>query len=160
MMSTVKSSRSTAALVGAAVMCGVLVAGASEPPRPPGPDDRCAVCGMLVHKHPNWVATIVFADGAQAFFDGPKDMFRYLFDLEKYAAGDREIAGVYVTEYYRVRLVDATASYFVAGSDVMGPMGAELVPFATRAEAEGYALDHGGREILQFGDVSPAKVPE
>ncbi|HSN57399.1 MAG TPA: nitrous oxide reductase accessory protein NosL, partial [Candidatus Sulfomarinibacteraceae bacterium] len=152
-MSTVKSSRSTAALVGAAVMCGVLVAGASEPPRPPGPDDRCAVCGMFVHKYPDWLATTVFADGGQVFFDGPKDMFRYLLDLEKYGAGDREIAGVWVTEYYRVQSIDALTAFFVTGSDVMGPMGGELVPFATREEAEAFAVDHGGKEILEFAEV-------
>lgn len=153
-----KSTKLTAIFLGAALACG-LFATAADGPQAPDEDDRCAVCGMFVHKYPNWLATTVFADGGQVFFDGPKDMFRYLLELEKYAVGDREIAGVYVTEYYRVRLVDATTSYFVAGSDVMGPMGAELIPFATRDEAEGYSLDHGGQEILEFDEVSLEKVP-
>jgi nitrous oxide reductase accessory protein NosL len=139
--------------------CAVLPAAAGDEPPPPGPDDRCAVCGMFVHKYPNWVATVVFADGAQVFFDGPKDLFRYLLDLEKYQAGDREIAGVFVTDYYRVRFIDAETAHFVTGSDVTGPMGAELIPLGKREEAETFARDHGGQETLEFGDITLEKVP-
>jgi nitrous oxide reductase accessory protein NosL len=153
-----KSTKLITTFLGAALACGVLAASA-DGPRPPGEDDRCAVCGMFVHKYPNWVATIVFDDGGRVFFDGPKDMFRYLLELEKYAAGDREIAGVWVTEYYRVQFIDAQTAVFVTGSDVMGPMGGELVPFATRDEAEAFALDHRGEEILEFAEVTSDKVP-
>ena len=153
-----KSTKLITTFLGAALACGVLAA-AADGPRPPGEDDRCAVCGMFVHKYPNWAATIVFAGGGQVFFDGPKDLFRYLFDLEKYEAQDREIADVFVTEYYRVQSIHAQTAVFVTGSDVMGPMGGELVPFATRDEAEAFALDHGGKEILEFAEVTPDKVP-
>jgi nitrous oxide reductase accessory protein NosL len=153
-----KSTKLITTFLGAALACGVF-ATAADGPRAPDEDDRCAVCGMFVHKYPNWVATTVFADGGQVFFDGPKDMFRYLLDLEKYAAGDREIAGVWVTEYYRVQFIDAQTAVFVTGSDVMGPMGGELVPFATRDEAEAFALDHRGEEILEFAEVTSDKVP-
>ena len=148
-----------------ALAAGVLVfatgsfAVAAEP-LPPGPDDRCAVCGMFVAKYHPWVATIVFADGSQVFFDGPKDLFRYLLDPEKFKVGDRTISEVFVTDYYRVRFIDARTASFVVGSDVMGPMGGELVPLETRDDAETFALDHGGQEILAFDDVTTAKVPK
>lgn len=154
-----KSTRLITVFLSAALTCGIFATAADEP-RPPGEADRCAVCGMFVHKYPNWVATIVFAAGGEVFFDGPKDLFRYLFDLEKYEAQDREIAGVFVTEYYRVLSIDAQTAFFVAGSDVMGPMGGELVPFATRDDAQAFAADHGGREILEFDDLTPDKVPK
>jgi len=115
---------------------------------------------MFVAKYHPWVATIVFADGAQVFFDGPKDLFRYLLDPEKFQVQDRTIAEVFVTDYYRVRFIDARTASFVLGSDVMGPMGGELVPFETSQEAETFALDHGGQEILAFDDVTMAKVPK
>jgi copper chaperone NosL len=139
------------------VLCGT--AAATEP-QPPGPKDRCAVCGMFVEKYHPWVATIVFADGAQVFFDGPKDLFRYLFDLEKYKAQDRTIADVFVTDYYRVGFIDAKAAFFVLGSDVMGPMGGELIPLENREDAETFSLDHGGREILVFDEITRAKIPK
>ena len=144
---------------GLLVIASGSVAAAAEP-RPPGPDDRCAVCGMFVEKYKPWVATIVFADGAQVFFVGPKDLFRYLLDPEKFKVGDRTISEVYVTDYYRVRFIDAKAASFVVGSDVMGPMGGELVPLEQRDDAETFALDHNGKEILEFDDVTMAMIPK
>ena len=94
----------------ALLACGVCGTAAATEPLPPGPDDRCAVCGMFVEKYHPWVATIVFADGGQVFFDGPKDLFRYLLDLEKFKVQDRAISGVYVTDYYRVRFSNGTSS--------------------------------------------------
>jgi len=139
------------------VVCG---AAAGAEPQPPGPKDRCAVCGMFVQKYNNWVATIVFEDGSQVFFDGPKDLFRYILDLEKFKAQGRRISEVFVTDYYRVRFIDAKTAHFVSGSDVMGPMGGELIPLEKREEAETFARDHGGREILGFDDITPAKIPK
>ncbi len=142
------------------LVCGVGGTAAGIEPPSPGPEDRCAVCGMFVEKYHPWVATVVFADGAQVFFDGPKDLFRYLLDLEKYQAQDRTIAAVFVTDYYRVRFVDAKTASFVLGSDVMGPMGGELVPFETSQEAETFAQDHGGQEILAFDQITLEKIPK
>jgi nitrous oxide reductase accessory protein NosL len=153
------SPRVTAAFVIVGVVVCLCGTAAAIEPRPPGPDDRCAVCGMFVHEYTNWVATVLFADGSQVFFDGPKDFFRFLLDLEKYRAQDREIAGVFVTDYYRVRFIDAKTAHFVVGSDVMGPMGGELVPLGSRDEAETFARDHGGQEILGFDGVTREKIP-
>jgi copper chaperone NosL len=144
----------------ALLACGVCGTAAATKPLPPGPDDRCAVCGMFVEKYHPWVATIVFADGGQVFFDGPKDLFRFLLDPEKFKVQDRAISGVFVTDYYRVRFIDAKSAFFVAGSDVMGPMGGELVPLEKRDDAETFALDHGGQEVLEFDDVTLAKIPK
>ena len=155
-----ESRKLTAVLALAIFIGGVSGTTVGAEPRLPGPDDRCAVCGMFVQKYHNWVATVVFEDGSQVFFDGPKDLFRYLLDLEKYKAQERTISGVFVTDYYRVRFIDATTAHFVLGSDVMGPMGGELIPLEKREEAETFAQDHGGREILGFDDVTLEKIPK
>ena len=49
------------------------------PVAPPGPGERCPVCGMFVAPHPTWVASLRRPDGALEYFDGPKDLFRRLF---------------------------------------------------------------------------------
>lgn len=115
---------------------------------------------MFVQKYHNWVATVVFEDGSQVFFDGPKDFFRYILEPEKFKAQGRKISEVFVTDYYRVRLIDAATAHFVLGSDVMGPMGGELIPLEKREEAETFAQDHGGREVLGFDDVTLEKIPK
>lgn len=122
----------------------------------PGARDLCPVCGMVVAKYPNWIATVVWRNGQVQHFDGAKDMFKYLFDLPRYAPGRRreDIVAIAVTEYYDLRRIDARQAFYVIGSDVLGPMGHELIPLASRADAEEYLRDHKGRRILRFDEVA------
>ncbi len=122
----------------------------------PGAKDLCPVCGMLVSKYPNWVAVALYRDGHAHFFDGAKDMFKYLQDYAKYAPGHRkeDLTGLYVTEFYGLTRIDARKAYYVVGSDVLGPMGHELVPLESRADAEEFLKDHKGRRILGFEQVT------
>lgn len=122
----------------------------------PGPKDLCPVCGMLVSKYPNWVAVVQYKDGHAHFFDGAKDLFKYLHDLAKYAPGHRreDVAIVQVTDFYSLQRIDAKTALYVVGSDVLGPMGHELVPLATRADAEDFLKDHKGKRILGFAEVT------
>lgn len=117
--------------------------------------DKCQVCGMLVSVYPNWVSQIVFADGTYAAFDGPKDMFKYYLNLGKFNPSKKQsdIAGVFVTEYYSVKIMDARNVVFVKGSDVDGPMGKELVPVESADKAKTFMKDHKGRKVLKFGEI-------
>jgi nitrous oxide reductase accessory protein NosL len=131
-------------------------------PAPPGParTDRCPVCGMFVAKYPDFVCVVVFRDGARAYFDGAKDLFKYVFNPGKYDPRRKaeDIADIYVTDYYRLTLVDGRKAHYVVGSDVYGPMGKELVPFGGKAEAQEFLEDHQGRAIVTYDAVSPAMI--
>lgn len=130
-------------------------------PEMPGKRDRCPVCGMFVAPYPDWIATIVFKDKSQLFFDGCKDLFRYYFKLASAPGGNSlgNIEEIYVTDYYSIRLVPAVDAYFVTGSDVYGPMGKELVPIADHQMAETFMRDHGGTGIYRFEDIKPELLP-
>ncbi len=122
--------------------------------------DRCPVCGMFVAKYPEWTAQVIFNDGTYDVFDGPKDMFKYYFDLKRYKPSKKQsdIAAMYVTEYYSTKLMDARKVFFVLGSGVYGPMGMELIPIAAPDTAKQFMRDHGGRRILKFGEVTPGDL--
>jgi len=129
----------------------------------PGPRDTCPVCGMFVARYPEWVATLVFADGTAAHFDGPKDFFKFLHDVPKYAPGKSraEITAMAVTDYYGITRIAAEEALYAVGSDVLGPMGHEFVALATEADAADFLKDHAGKRLLRFADVSadlPAKL--
>ena len=57
-----------------------------------------------------------------------------------------------------MKLIKAEDAFFVIGSDVYGPMGHELIPFASKAAAEEFLKDHKGRRIVQFETVKPAMI--
>jgi len=122
----------------------------------PGLKDTCPVCGMFVAKYREWVATVLYKDGHVHHFDGAKDLFKYLLDLPKWAPGHRheQILKIGVTEYYSLELIAADKAYYVIGSEVLGPMGHELVPLASEEDAKAFMQDHGGARILRYDEVT------
>lgn len=118
---------------------------------------KCTVCGMFVAKYPNWVATARFKDGSISWYDGPKDMFSHYLDTARYTPGKRQadIVALTVKEYYSLATIDARSAFFVIGSDISGPMGSELIPFRSEKDAASFKLDHRGKRILRFNDITP-----
>jgi nitrous oxide reductase accessory protein NosL len=131
--------------------------GAEQGPVVPRPDDKCPVCGMFVARYPDWIAGVRFRDGGHAVFDGAKDLFKFLLLGHRDARGRTaaDVESAFVTDYYAVRQVEARAAWYVVGSDVLGPMGNELVPFQAEREAREFLADHGGK-VLRYADVTPA----
>ena len=122
-------------------------------------DARCPVCGMLVAKYPQWVTQLVLSDGRAETFDGVKDMMAYFFSPQSYGAAVGVTAGkVRVKDYYSRQWIDGRRASYVVGSDVYGPMGHELMPFAERSHAETFLKDHKGREVLPFPDITPQLI--
>jgi len=120
-----------------------LLAGAQAMPPKPGAKDLCPVCGMQVAKYPH-------------HFDGAKDMFKFWFDPPRYVAGHGRdmIASIWVTDFYNLQKMDAKKAWYVTGSDVLGPMGHELVPLASKADAEDFLKEHKGARALGFEQVT------
>jgi copper chaperone NosL len=149
------------ALMLAALAPGPAKAGAPTPELPaPKPSDVCPVCGMFVAKYPQWIATVLYQDGHADHFDGPKDLFKYLLDMKKYARGRKreDIARMGVTNYYDGGRIDAGSAVYVLGSDVLGPMGHELVPHAEEQDAKEFLADHKGRRSVRLEEVTPAML--
>ena len=144
-------------LMLAAAVLPVAAGTETLPPLSPGPGDKCPVCGMFVAKYPDWTAQVRFRNRRTVFFDGAKDLFRYYFSIGRYYPGKSvaDVVAVYVTDYYTLEPVAAATAFFVAGSDVHGPMGRELIAFASVEQAQEFRRDHRGREVLRFEAVSP-----
>ncbi len=136
------------------LLLSVSIAGAVEPVKPTG-GDKCPVCGMFVSKYPDFLSELIFIDGSYAVFDGAKDMFHYYLDMRKY--GDqkiKDVQAVYVTDYYSLSMVDGRKAIYVIGSNVLGPMGRELIPFAKMEDAEEFMTDHRGDKRLSFDEIT------
>jgi nitrous oxide reductase accessory protein NosL len=141
-------------------LMGSMAQASDDKPAKPSNKEKCPVCGMFVAKYPDWIGRIAFKDGSMAFFDGAKDLFKYYFNLKKYRPGKTaaDIQAVHVTEYYQVHEINAHKAVFVLGSDVYGPMGRELIPFANEEDAKVFMKDHQGKKILRFDEINPAVI--
>lgn len=137
------------------ISTGSTLAG-ERPPVKPTDKDRCPVCGMFVAKYKEFIAQVIFKDGSYAVFDGIKDMFKYYINMTKYDKNKQasDIDSIYVTDYYNEKQIDAVKAYYVKGSNVYGPMGKELIPFATEEDAKEFMIDHSGDSMVRFDDVT------
>ena len=113
---------------------------------------------MFVAKYPDFLSAVRFGDGSHAWFDGPKDLFRFLLDMKRYAPARRpqDAAAVFVKDYYSLTFIDGRKAFYVTGSDVYGPMGKELVPFGLEKDARRFLTDHKGKSLHRFGEVTTA----
>ena len=131
-------------------------------PLHPGERDRCPVCGMLVAAYSEWIGQVRHGDGSTVFFDGSKDLFKYLLSFDRYAPEMdlKNVATIFVTNYYDGEIIAAHTAYFVVGSNVMGPMGSELVPHRSIEAAEDFMKDHEGSRILRFDEITESVLRE
>lgn len=124
----------------------------------PGAKDKCSVCGMFVARYPEWVAAITLKNGTVRYFDGVKDLLKFYQSPERYGGkGDSPpTMAISVKDYYSLEFIDGRAAFYVLGSDVLGPMGKELIPFAKEADAAEFLRDHRGSRVLRFRELTPA----
>jgi copper chaperone NosL len=98
---------------------------------------------MKITPESPWSADI--DDGSTHHFDTPRCA------LTTWAASGKR-GSVRVQDYYDRTARPATDVRFVIGSDVVGPMGAELVPVDVARVAK-FEKDHGGTRALALGDI-------
>ncbi len=149
--------KKTAAFLLSLCLIWATVSYAADAAPAPGAKDKCPVCGMFVAPYPGWTGVVVLKDRSALFFDGPKDLFTYCNNVATYSPGRSrsDIAAVWVKDYYTLAAIDGRKAVYVIGSDVNGPMGRELVPFAKEADAATFLNDHKGKKILRFEDINP-----
>ncbi len=110
---------------------------------------RCARCGMRIDPASPWVATIIDAASTRQF-DSPRCALATWLETGK--RGE-----VRAQDYYDRAMRPASELRFVTGSDVIGPMGAELVP-VDAARVVKFEKDHGGTRALAMTDIDTTTV--
>lgn len=109
-------------------------------------DAQCPVCGMYAARYPKFAPKVIFKDGMMAAFDGCKDMYRYLLDMNRYGQGrtDADVLRIEVKDFSSGEWKDGRTAHYISGSSVRGPMGPELIPFSSREKAENFQQENGG----------------
>ncbi|HIP11260.1 MAG TPA: hypothetical protein EYG97_01440 [Arcobacter sp.] len=129
--------------------------------------EKCPVCGMFTYKYPRWAAQIFYKSKQKEThysFDGVKDMMKFYFNPQAWGnykdAKIINISKMLVTDYYEQTVIDARKAFYVIRSDIYGPMGHELIPFANYSDALNFKKDHFGTKILKFDEIKEEEVYE
>jgi len=118
---------------------------------------KCPVCGMFVHKYPKWAAMIVVGQ-KRYYFDGVKDMMKYYIFDGDFLYDRKAIQSIVVSDYYTLEQVNAKEAFFVLDPDVYGPMGRELVAFASKEKAQTFLKEHHGKKLVRFEEITDRMV--
>ena len=121
----------------------------------PGPADRCPVCAMTVHDK-KFPAAIALDDGRTFYFCGPGCMIRSRLDPKTHLGGTdaSHIKSVVATDYFTGKPLDANKAYWIAGSDVTGPMGPMPVALSDEAAVKAFMERHGGKKTFRLGELT------
>ena len=117
------------------------------------PADRCPVCAMPVIQHVKFAAAIQLVDGTTYYFCATGCMIRSWMHPEIYLGRKKtELARPVVQEYLSGRPMDAREAVWVAGSDVIGPMGPYLTPLSEAHQAA-FQKRHGGQRTFRLAEM-------
>ena len=133
------------ALLAAVFMAPVLAAGPLAPAATAldtdgtmhiGPDDRCPVCAMRPARYPKSACAIQLTDGRTFYFCETGCMLRsWLHPDVHLGVAKSALRRVVAREYFSGAHIDGQAALWVAGSDVIGPMGPTTSEPATQMAA-------------------------
>jgi copper chaperone NosL len=120
--------------------------------------DRCPVCAMKVNAHKKFSSAIQLADGKTFYFCGTGCMIRSWMHPEIFLNVSKpKLKKSVVQDYFSGEQVDGLAVYWVAGSDVVGPMGPALVPILDEGQVAVFKNRHGGKAVFRLGEMTDEK---
>ena len=120
--------------------------------------DRCPVCAMKVNAHKKFSSAIQLMGGDTFYFCGTGCMIRSWLHPEIFLNASRpELKRSVVQDYFSGAQVDGRAVYWVAGSNVVGPMGPALVPILDEGQVEIFKKRHGGKAVFRLDEMTDEK---
>jgi nitrous oxide reductase accessory protein NosL len=115
--------------------------------------DKCPVCGMSPAKHPKHKCQVITKEKQVYHFCSTNHLFEFLNDSGKYAKSEVTPFRIWVVDYPTGAWVGGKTAYYVVGSGIKGPMGAEAVAFDNKKAAGEFAGKEGGK-VLTFSGVT------
>ena len=120
-----------------------------------GPEDRCPVCGMHVARYPKFNCACQVADRRTFYFCDTVCLVRaWLNPATLLGMEPSQLRRTVVRDYFTGRQIDGQKAFYIAGSDVIGPMGPTLVPLQAKNHIDSFRKRHGGRAVLRLQDMT------
>ncbi len=115
---------------------------------------ECPICGMYPARYPHFNCQLVFKDGSYEAFDNAIDLLVYLFFPEKAGIEPKPVGKIYFKDYLKKSWLEANKTFFVTGSEIMGPMGVEFLPIDSEQAAKELKKQEKGKDIIHFKKIN------
>lgn len=117
--------------------------------------DRCPVCGMKVIRYPKFSSAIRLTNQDTYYFCSNGCMLKAWLHPEIFLKSTRQAFSLAVVrDYFSGRQVDAQDVFWIAGSDVIGPMGPAMVALQGNHSVDAFLNRHGGRKVFQLHELT------
>lgn len=125
------------------------------------PQDRCPVCAMKPAKHSKFASAIQLKGGETYYFCGTGCMIRAWMHPDVFLNASAAVLGqCVVPDYFSGAQIDGQAAFWVAGSDVVGPMGPALVPLTAQDDVDAFIKRHGGKIVFRLDELDDDRWEE
>lgn len=119
--------------------------------------DRCPVCAMFPARRPQSAAAMTLKDGATFYFCSNGCLLRSWLRPTVYLGRERAVIDrLVVLDYFSGQPIDARTATWVAGSDVVGPMGPAIVALGDAGQLAIFKDRHGGKTVFTFDRLDDA----
>ena len=120
----------------------------------PSATDRCPVCAMFPARYPQAAAAMTLHDGTTYYFCSNGCLFRTWLRSKVYlGVPQKQIERLVVLDYFSGKPIDARTATWVAGSDVIGPMGPAIIALQNPAHVAAFTKRHGAQTIFTFDQL-------
>jgi nitrous oxide reductase accessory protein NosL len=117
--------------------------------------DRCPVCGMKVIRYPKFSSAIQLNNRDTYYFCSNGCMLKAWLHPEIFLKTSRQALSLAVArDYFSGRQVDAQDVFWIAGSDVIGPMGPAMVALQESHGVDAFLKRHGGRKVFRLQELT------
>ena len=117
--------------------------------------DRCPVCGMRVVRYPHFSTAIQLHDKTTYYFCSAGCMIRAWLQPEIFLGQPKSrMLRTVAKNYFTGRPADALKAIWIAGSDVIGPMGPAVIPVPGPEEQRTFQSRHGGTRVFRLPELT------
>jgi len=117
--------------------------------------DRCPVCGMKVVRYPKFSSAIRLTNQATYYFCSNGCMLKAWLHPEIFLKSTRQALSLAVVrDYFTGRQLDAENVFWIAGSDVIGPMGPAMVALQESHSLDAFLKRHGGQRVFRLHELT------
>jgi nitrous oxide reductase accessory protein NosL len=119
-----------------------------------GKSDRCPVCAMFPYRYPQTAAGMTLKNNTTFYFCSNGCLLRSWLRPTVYLGRHRSaIDRLVARDYFCGAPVDGCAALWVAGSDVIGPMGPAIVALGYANQLEAFRKRHGGSAVFTLDEL-------